>query len=50
MSYSQSLNLTLALNGIGFIGRLLPSLLANYVGTMNIFITFVFASALCIFT
>jgi predicted MFS family arabinose efflux permease len=50
MSYSESLNLTLTLNGIGFVGRLLPSLLARYVGTMNVFIAFVFASALCMFT
>lgn len=50
MSYSQSLSLTLTLNGIGFAGRLIPSLLARYVGTMNVFIAFVFASALCMFT
>jgi MFS family permease len=50
MSYTDSLNLTLALNGIGFAGRLLPSLIARYVGTLNVFIAFVFASALCMYT
>jgi predicted MFS family arabinose efflux permease len=50
MSYTESLNLTLVLNGIGFAGRLLPSLVARYAGTMNVFIGFVFASALCMYT
>ncbi|KAL5394807.1 hypothetical protein PMIN02_004655 [Paraphaeosphaeria minitans] len=50
MSYTESLDLTLTLNGIGFIARLLPSLFARYVGTMNAFIAFVFASALCMYT
>jgi predicted MFS family arabinose efflux permease len=50
MSYTDSLNLTLTLNGIGFAGRLLPSLIARYVGTLNVFIAFVFASALCMYT
>ncbi|KAK7177436.1 riboflavin transporter MCH5, partial [Paraphaeosphaeria sporulosa] len=50
MSYTQSLDLTLTLNGIGFVARLLPSLFARYVGTMNVFIGFVFASSLCMYT
>ncbi|KAF9691274.1 hypothetical protein EKO04_010774 [Ascochyta lentis] len=50
MSYTQSLNLTLTLNGIGFAARLLPSLIARYVGTLNMFITFVFCSAICMYT
>lgn len=50
MSYVDSLNLTLTLNGIGFAGRLLPGALARYLGTMNVFIGFVFASALCMYT
>ncbi|KAM0124491.1 hypothetical protein ACHAO1_011019 [Botrytis cinerea] len=50
MSYEDSLNLTLILNGIGFAGRLLPSVLARFFGTLNVFIVMVFASALCMFT
>jgi predicted MFS family arabinose efflux permease len=50
MSYTDSLNLTLTLNGIGFAGRLLPSLIARYCGTLNVFIGFIFASALCMYT
>ncbi|XEU97424.1 hypothetical protein FSHL1_002710 [Fusarium sambucinum] len=50
MSYTDSLNLTLVLNGIGFIARLLPSLIARYIGTMNVFIVFLFSSALCMYT
>ena len=50
MSYTDSLNLTLVLNGIGFAGRLLPSLIARYCGTMNVYITFIFCSALCMYT
>ncbi|KAJ3530033.1 hypothetical protein NM208_g6113 [Fusarium decemcellulare] len=50
LSYTDSLNLTLVLNGIGFVARLLPSLIAKYVGTMNVFIAFLFSSALCMFT
>ncbi|KAI4617206.1 uncharacterized protein J4E87_008446 [Alternaria ethzedia] len=50
MSYTESLNLTLVLNGIGFAGRLLPSLIARYCGTMNVYITFIFCSALCMYT
>jgi MFS family permease len=50
MSYTDSLNLTLVLNGIGFAGRLLPSLIARYCGTMNVYVTFIFCSALCMYT
>jgi MFS family permease len=50
MSYTESLNLTLVLNGIGFAGRLLPSLIARYCGTMNVYSTFIFCSALCMYT
>ncbi|KAF2829586.1 MFS general substrate transporter [Ophiobolus disseminans] len=50
MSYTNSLNLTLVLNGIGFAGRLLPSLIARFCGTMNVYIFFIFCSALCMYT
>ncbi|KAL5622371.1 hypothetical protein FOBRF1_001621 [Fusarium oxysporum] len=50
LPYTDSLNLTLVLNGIGFIARLLPSFIARYLGTMNVFTAFVFTSALSMYT
>lgn len=50
MTYTQSLNLLLVLNGIGFISRMLPSLLARYFGTLNTFIALLFGSSLSMFT
>lgn len=50
MTYTDSLNLTLTLNGVGFAGRLLPSVLARFVGTLNVYIVMVFGSALCMYT
>ncbi|KAH7349165.1 major facilitator superfamily domain-containing protein, partial [Pyrenochaeta sp. MPI-SDFR-AT-0127] len=50
MTYTDSFNLTLTLNGVGFAGRLLPSALARFIGTLNVFIIMVFASALCMYT
>ncbi|KAJ4252475.1 hypothetical protein NW762_011076 [Fusarium torreyae] len=46
MSYTESMNLTLVLNGIGFVSRLAPGVLARYIGTMNTFIVHVLASAI----
>ncbi|TGO43604.1 hypothetical protein BOTNAR_1773g00020 [Botryotinia narcissicola] len=50
MSYEDSLNLTLILNGIGFAGRLLPSVLVRFFGPLKVFIGMIFASAICMFT
>lgn len=50
MGYEDALDLTLVLNGIGFVGRLLPSLLARYLGTFNVFIGFLWCTSLCMFT
>ncbi|KAK4660723.1 hypothetical protein QC762_0021900 [Podospora pseudocomata] len=50
MTYTDSLNLLLALNGIGFVGRLLPTPLARLFGTLNAFIALVLASALAMYT
>lgn len=50
ISYTQSLNLLLVLNGSGFISRMLPSLLARYFGTLNIFLRLLFRSSLSMFT
>ena len=49
MPYTESLTLTITLNGIGFVARLLPCVFARYGGTMNVFIAFVFASSLCMY-
>ncbi|KAI0381105.1 MFS general substrate transporter [Hypomontagnella monticulosa] len=38
MSYTDSLNLLLLLNGIGIVGRLLPNYLADRVGPLNLMI------------
>ncbi|KAF9877970.1 hypothetical protein CkaCkLH20_04546 [Colletotrichum karsti] len=50
MTYTESLDLLLVLNGIGFVGRLLPSLIARYLGTLNTFILLLFGSQLTMFT
>lgn len=50
MSYTESLNLLLTLNGIGFAGRLLPTPLAKLFGTLNTFIALILASALAMYT
>ncbi|KAK4675977.1 hypothetical protein QC764_507970 [Podospora pseudoanserina] len=50
MSYTESLNLLLALNGIGFAGRLLPTPLTKLFGTLNTFIALLLASALAMYT
>ncbi|PWI76356.1 MFS monocarboxylate transporter [Purpureocillium lilacinum] len=47
MSYPDSLNLLLLLNGIGTVGRLVPNYVADHVGAVNVFIpTSIVASAL----
>jgi predicted MFS family arabinose efflux permease len=50
LSYESSLNLVLFLNGIGFIGRLLPSILAYYLGMLNVFTLMVILSSLSMYT
>ncbi|KAK4198281.1 major facilitator superfamily domain-containing protein [Triangularia verruculosa] len=50
MTYEDSLNLLLALNGIGFAGRLLPTPLARLFGTLNTFIALMLASAMAMYT
>lgn len=49
MSYIDSLNLLLIINGVGTVGRLLPNIAADRCGTLNIFIPTAAASALIIF-
>lgn len=50
MSYPESLNLLLVLNGVGILGRLIPSYLADRFGMMNVFTATVFLSSLSIYT
>ncbi|KAH7118474.1 riboflavin transporter MCH5 [Dactylonectria macrodidyma] len=49
LTYTESLNLLLVLNGIGIIGRLAPSFAAPYVGALNLFIGHVAITALIIY-
>lgn len=48
LSYVDSLNLLLLLNGIGVIGRLLPNHVADRVGSVNVFIPVAFAAGLIV--
>ncbi|GJC97084.1 major facilitator superfamily transporter [Colletotrichum higginsianum] len=45
-SYTDSLNLLLVLNGIGFVGRLGPNFLADKIGTITVFTPMAFLSGL----
>jgi predicted MFS family arabinose efflux permease len=49
MAYTESLDLLLILNGVGFVGRLLPGFIARYVGTLNVFLPSLFLSALSMY-
>ncbi|KAH7130185.1 riboflavin transporter MCH5 [Dendryphion nanum] len=50
LSYSESLNLLLVLNGIGILGRLFPSYLADRLGMLNVFTAMVFLGSLAMYT
>lgn len=47
MSYPDSLNLLLLLNGIGIIGRLVPNYFADRYGAINLFIPTAVAAGAC---
>lgn len=49
LSYSDSLNLLLVLNGVGIVGRLVPGFLALWFGTFNVFTTLVATTALTMY-
>lgn len=49
MEYTESLDLLLVLNGIGFVGRLLPGFIARYVGTLKVFTASLFLSAISMY-
>lgn len=50
MTYTESLDLLLVLNGIGFVGRLLPGFIARFIGTMTVFIASLLLSSLSMYT
>lgn len=51
LPYSQSINLILVLNGLGFLGRLLPNYLADrYTGPINQMVPVTFATATIMYT
>jgi predicted MFS family arabinose efflux permease len=50
MSYTESLNLVLVLNGVGILGSLIPSYLADRFGILNVFTAMVVLSSLSIYT
>ncbi|KPM37445.1 hypothetical protein AK830_g9108 [Neonectria ditissima] len=49
LSYTESLNLLLILNGVGAIGRLLPAWLADHFGAINVFIPNTIAASVLLF-
>lgn len=49
MSYTTSLNLLLILNGMGYLGRLLPNHIADRIGTLNVFVPLAGTSALLMY-
>jgi MFS family permease len=49
MSYTDSLNLLLVMNGVGIPGRLIPNHIADRVGTINVFVPVAGIAGICIF-
>ncbi|KAK7757516.1 hypothetical protein SLS62_000531 [Diatrype stigma] len=49
LSYTDSLNLLLVMNGVGLFGRMLPSLFADRVGPLNLLIPASLLCAICLF-
>lgn len=49
MSYTESLNLLLVMNGVGMPGRLIPNHIADRVGTINVFVPVIGIAGICIF-
>jgi predicted MFS family arabinose efflux permease len=49
LSYPDSLNLLLVLNGVGVVARLFPGFLALWLGTYNVFITLVAITSLTLY-
>lgn len=49
MSYTNSLNVLFVLNGVGLLGRLVPTYLADHFGPINVFIPTAFIACLSVF-
>ncbi|KAK3367618.1 major facilitator superfamily domain-containing protein [Podospora didyma] len=49
LSYTESLNLLLVMNGVGVIGRLGPNHMADRVGPINVFIPIAGIAGICVF-
>jgi MFS family permease len=49
MSYPESLNLLLILNGVGAIGRIIPNYIADRIGAVNVFIPTSLIGSLLVF-
>ncbi|KAK4233605.1 major facilitator superfamily domain-containing protein [Achaetomium macrosporum] len=49
MSYTNSLNLLLVINGVGLPGRLIPNHLADRLGAINVFVPTVGIAGICMF-
>ncbi|KAL2129356.1 hypothetical protein VTI74DRAFT_7905 [Chaetomium olivicolor] len=49
MSYTDSLNLLLVINGVGLPGRLIPNHLADRLGAINVFVPTVGIAGICMF-
>ncbi|KAI5461545.1 major facilitator superfamily transporter [Mariannaea sp. PMI_226] len=50
LSYAESLNLVLILNGVGNPGRILPGWLADQIGPINVYMIFTFTTAVTVFS
>lgn len=50
LSYSGSLDLLLVLNGVGFVGRIIPNYIADRVGAVNLFVPIALTASICIFS
>ena len=48
MSYTESLNIVLILNGVGLIGRITPRHMADKMGAVNVFLPMAAATGICV--
>lgn len=49
LSYADSLNLLLVMNGVGLVGRLGPNFLADRLGPLNLLVPALLVSGVCLF-
>ena len=50
LSYTDSLNLLLVLNGVGSVGRLVPNYIADRTGPLTIFVPVAMMAGICMFS